>query len=55
MLFLLPRRQVFGIDWREDGVDYSVYQAWHDNHQQLLEMATYKGIEGMRKCTVFPE
>eukprot|EP00752_Nemacystus_decipiens_P012369 g10964.t1 len=48
LLLERPYAEVFGINWREDGSDYSVYQAWHDNHQQLLEMATYRGIEGLR-------
>eukprot|EP00903_Cladosiphon_okamuranus_P018343 g16875.t1 len=55
LLLERPHAEVFGIDWRDDGGDYSVYQGWHDNHQQLLEMATYKGIQGLRQCTLYPE
>eukprot|EP00752_Nemacystus_decipiens_P014979 g13337.t1 len=46
---------VFGINWRGDGRDYSVYQAWQGNHHQLMEMITYKGIKGLQRCTLFPE
>ncbi|CAM9488026.1 unnamed protein product [Ectocarpus fasciculatus] len=55
-LLLLEKResQVFGIDWRQTGSDYSVYRAWRDSPHQLLEMATYKGIKGLQQCTVYP-
>ncbi|CAM9891977.1 unnamed protein product [Pylaiella littoralis] len=52
LLLEKPGAEVFGIEWRGNGSDYSVYKEWHDNPQQLLEMTAYKGIGSLRKCAV---
>ncbi|CAM9769158.1 unnamed protein product [Scytosiphon promiscuus] len=54
LLLEKPQAEVYGIDWRGGAPTYSVYNAWHDNPHQLLEMATYRGIAGLRKCTIDP-
>lgn len=46
--------QVFGADWPSNGTDYSVYKEWQTDDRQLLEMISYKGIKGLRKCSAFP-
>ncbi|CAN0162487.1 unnamed protein product [Ectocarpus sp. 6 AP-2014] len=55
-LLLLEKREseVFGVDWHQNRSDYSVYKNWLDSPHQLLEMTTYKGIKGLKKCTVYP-
>ncbi|CAM9769228.1 unnamed protein product [Scytosiphon promiscuus] len=54
LLLEKPEAEVYGIEWRRGAENYSVYEAWHDNPEQLLEMTTYGGIDGLQKCVVDP-
>ncbi|CAM9136086.1 unnamed protein product [Ectocarpus sp. 12 AP-2014] len=54
LLLEKPDAEVYGTAWPGNSPKYSVYQAWHDTPEQLLEMATFGGIEGVQKCSVHP-
>lgn len=43
--------QVYGVRWCKGGPeDYVVYQDWNASADQLLEMLTYEGIDGLQRC-----
>lgn len=43
--------QVYGVEYDgEDPQNYTVYKKWQDTPEQLLEMVTYSGIKGLRRC-----
>ncbi|CAM9977168.1 unnamed protein product [Ectocarpus fasciculatus] len=54
LLLEKPDAEVYGTVWPGNSPTYSVYEAWHDTPEQLLEMATFSGIEGVQKCSVHP-
>lgn len=47
-----PNPKVYGIEWDTRREPYSVYSAWNITDEQLVEMETYDGIKGVRRCCI---
>eukprot|EP00904_Undaria_pinnatifida_P004120 jgi/Undpi1/13709/HiC_scaffold_9.g03362.m1 len=48
-----PGVEVYGIEWGEQPQrSYTPYEKWSDSDKQLLEMVTFDGVKGLKRCTI---